>query len=301
MQITKAKPFIKWVGGKSQLIDKIEANLPSKFMQFDTYVEPFVGGGAVLFYILQNYRNINHVIINDINSDLTTTYEVVRDHLSELIDALYEIEKEFHKISTEASRTQYFLEKRKEFNSKTLDPVQNSVCFIFLNKTCFNGLYRVNSNGGFNVPYGKHVKPVICDKATLMADSKLLQKVEIKNGDFSKTAEYASEKSLFYCDPPYKPISDTSSFNSYSKESFDDREQARLKEFCDTITKQGAMLLQSNSSPTNNYFDDLYDDYRIERVMASRMVNSDGAKRGKIAELLISNYADINTTQLSLF
>lgn len=301
MRSNGAKPFIKWVGGKGQLISKIDTNLPAQFTHYDTYVEPFVGGGAVLFYILQNYDNIKTAVINDINSDLITTYRVVRDNSVELIAELEIIEKEFHVLATEEERTEYYLKKREIFNSKKLNPITNSACFIFLNKTCFNGLYRVNSRGGFNVPYGKYVKPVICDKSTILADSKLLQRVEILNGDFNQTIEFATEGALFYCDPPYKPISTTSSFNSYSKEAFNDSEQARLKNFCDTISDRGAMLLQSNSDPSDDYFDNLYSSYRIERVLASRMVNSDGAKRGKITELMITNYIDTNTTQLSLF
>lgn len=301
MRIGKAKPFIKWVGGKTQLIEKIGDNLPLDFPQCSTYVEPFVGGGAVLFHILQNYKHIKNAVINDINHELILTYQCVKKDPNSLIKLLAKIENEFHNLENNTQREEYYLEKRMKFNEKTGDAITISSLFIFLNKTCFNGLYRVNSKGGYNVPFGKYVKPIICDSATIIKDSELLQRVEILEGDFSETMAYASKGSLFYCDPPYKPISETSSFNSYSKESFCDEEQKRLKQFCDEVTNNGASILLSNSSPDNGFFDMLYNEYRIEKVMASRMVNSAGDKRGKIAELLITNYTETKSLQLSLF
>ncbi|MEG1664537.1 MAG: DNA adenine methylase [Mucinivorans sp.] len=301
MQVDRAKPFLKWVGGKTQLLSQIRESLPVPVSAYHTYVEPFVGGGAVLFYMLKNYKNIKHAIINDINNELITTYRTIKQTPNELIEQLLDVENEFHALITQEQRTTYFLGKRLLFNKNIDCPITKSATFIFLNKTCFNGLYRVNSKGEFNVPYGKYIKPMICDRSTILADSELLQRVEILCGDFSQTIDFADAGAIFYCDPPYKPISVTSSFNSYTKENFGDEQQVRLKSFCDNLTQQGAMVLQSNSESNSGYFDELYTEYKIERVFASRMVNSDATKRGKIKELLISNYMENNRLQLSLF
>jgi len=292
----RAKPFIKWVGGKSQLIESIQKSLPIRFdnLKDVTYVEPFVGGGAVLFWILQNYPNITKAIINDINPDLTTAYKIIKENPSGLIKLLKKIQDEYLSIN-EQNQKEYYLLMREKFNTKSLDPVENTALFIFLNRTCFNGLYRVNSKGLFNVPFGRHLKPRICDEKTILADSELLQKVEILTGDFEDTLVYASKNSLFYFDPPYKPISETSSFNSYAKEEFNDNEQIRLGNFCKKINSLGHKFILSNSdlkgkNPTDNFFDDLYEQFSINRVFAARMVNSNGEKRGKLTELLITNH-----------
>jgi DNA adenine methylase len=291
-----AKPFVKWVGGKTQLIDKIEKFLPDKFSDLRdvTYIEPFVGGGAVLFWILQKYQNIKKAIINDINPDLTTAYKTIKETPTELVRLLQQIQDEYLKLSEE-KRKAYFLSKRERFNSKTLDAVENTALFIFLNRTCFNGLYRVNSKGLFNVPFGRYANPKICDEQTIFADSEILQKVEILTGDFEDSLKYASFNTLFYCDPPYKPLSETSSFTSYAKENFNDSEQIRLKDFCIKIENLGYSFILSNSdlkgkNPEDNFFDDLYKEFTIQRVTAIRMVNSNPEKRGKLSELLIRNF-----------
>jgi len=291
----KAKPFIKWVGGKTQLLDALEKVLPVNFSESEnlTYIEPFVGGGAVLFWILQRYQNISKAIINDINPDLTTAYKVVKENPAALINWLRIIQDEYLPLDEE-KRKQYFLDKRHRFNTKSLDPVENTVLFIFLNRTCFNGLYRVNSKGLFNVPFGRYANPKICDEQTILADSKLLQKVEILTGDFEETLKYAGKNSFFYFDPPYKPLSKTSGFNSYAKEEFNDVEQIRLANFCKTIDLLGHHLVLSNSdvkghNPDNYFFDNMYKQFNISRVYASRMVNSNAEKRGKLTELLITN------------
>ena len=187
--MTKAKPFIKWVGGKSQLIEQLEALLPNDFVRWEnvTYIEPFVGGGAMLFHMLQNYPNIESAVINDINPDLTLCYKVVRDNPQELVYSLNAIQSEYHSIKSEDARKDFFLVQRERFNTKSLDEIENTTLFFFLNRTCFNGLYRVNKSGKFNVPFGKYVTPTICDEDTIFADSKLLQKVEIMTGDFENT------------------------------------------------------------------------------------------------------------------
>lgn len=290
-----AKPFVKWAGGKTQLIGDIEHTLPSDFLQKTevTYVEPFVGGGAVLFWILQQFPNITKAVINDINPHLIATYKAIKEQHQELIALLKKIQSEYISLG-EKDRKIYYLDKREMYNSSPLSKIETAALFIFLNRTCFNGLYRVNSKGKFNVPHGKYVNPKICDEDTIKADSLILQKVEILCGDFAETAIYASPNTLFYFDPPYKPLSKTSSFNSYAKEEFDDNEQIRLCNFCHKISESKTNFILSNSDvkgkdENNNFFDEIYNRYNIQRVMASRMVNANPEKRGKLTELMISN------------
>lgn len=292
----EAKPFVKWAGGKGQLIPRIDQLMSVAYnkAEIDTYVEPFVGGGAVLFWVLSQHQNIKHAVINDINKDLTTAYMVVRDNLKDLKTALSELQTEYLS-KNEVDRATFFLNIRDKFNKKDLSPVENTACFIFLNKTCFNGLYRVNSKGKFNVPFGKYLNPTICDEANLAACSNLLQNVDILCGDFSKTIEYANQNSLFYFDPPYKPLSKTSSFTSYAAGAFDDEEQIRLRDYCQQINDAEGLFILSNSDvrqadSANSFFDDLYDAFKIHRVSASRMINSVATKRGNVSELLICNY-----------
>ena len=304
---TKAKPFIKWVGGKGQLIEQLEAMLPADFDNWDnaTYIEPFVGGGAMLYYMLQQHPNIKRAVINDINSDLITCYKTVRDNVEQLISALHEIQEQYYTLQDMEAKREMFIAVRERYNEKNLDPIENTTKFFFLNRTCFNGLYRVNKKGLFNVPFGKYMQPQICDAETLRADSDLLKRVIILEGDFENTLNYAQEKSLFYFDPPYRPLSDTSSFNDYTKEAFNDDSQVRLKEFCDQVVAAGHCFMLSNSdckgkNETDNFFDVLYADYYIDRVLASRNVNANGAKRGKISELLIHNYLNTKGRQLTI-
>ena len=295
--MAKAKPFIKWVGGKGQLIEQLEALLPADFAEREnvTYIEPFVGGGAMLFYMLQTYPNIKSAIINDINPDLMQCYQIVRDTPSELIKSLDAIQGEYHALQTEEERRSFFLQQRDRFNTKSLNPIENSTLFFFLNRTCFNGLYRVNKAGKFNVPFGKYATPTICDTSTIYADSKLLQRVEILTGDFEQTFSKIKGNTFFYFDPPYRPLSNTSSFKDYSKEDFNDNAQIRLKLFCDRLNEAGVDFMLSNSDclgkdGKDRFFDDLFIDYRIERVWASRNVNAIASKRGKLTEILVRNY-----------
>ncbi len=289
-----AKPFVKWVGGKSQLIPAIEQILPEDFSECEiTYIEPFVGGGAVFFWILQNYSNITRAIINDINPDLTIAYRIIKNNPEKLICLLRDIQNEYLPLNEE-KRKEYYLNMRKCFNTKKLNDIENTALFIFLNKTCFNGLYRVNSKGLFNVPFGRYKNPKICDEETILADSELLQRAEILTVDFEQTLQYADPRSFFYLDPPYKPLSRTSSFNSYTKESFDDSEQIRLARFCTTLEVLGHRFILSNSdlkgkNPDDDFFDKLYANFNIKRVYANRMVNAKPDKRGKLTELLITN------------
>lgn len=301
---TKAKPFIKWVGGKGQLIEQLEGKLPADFDNWDnaTYIEPFVGGGAMLFYMLQQHPNIKRAVINDINSDLITCYRTVRDNVDELIPVLQDIQAQYYALPDMEAKREMFMAVRQRYNEKNLDPIENTAKFFFLNRTCFNGLYRVNKKGLFNVPFGKSMQPLICDEDTLRADSKILKRVVILEGDFENTLAYAQGKTLFYFDPPYRPLSDTSSFNDYTKEAFNDESQIRLKEFCDQVVTEGYSFMLSNSdckgkNEADNFFDVLYADYHIDRVMASRNVNANGSKRGKISELLVHSYRNTKEWQ----
>lgn len=289
------RPFVKWAGGKSQLLDEIRLKYPTKI---ERYCEPFVGGGAVLFDILEKYSP-KKVLINDINEELMNVYDNIQKNVIELIKILAKWEKIYNEISEE-ERLEIYKLKRNKFNKLIKkcdknDMVVKAALFIFLNKTCFNGLYRVNSEGLYNVPKGKYIKPIICDKENLMTISKLLHKVEIKCGDFEKCERFIDENTFVYIDPPYRPLTVTSSFTSYSKEQFDDKEQLRLGAFIDRVDKKGAKIVLSNSDPKNsnkndNFFDDLYKEYTIKRINAKRMINSKGNKRGNITELLVVNY-----------
>lgn len=292
---TQARPFIKWVGGKTQLLDEVRKSLPSDFAmrQHITYVEPFVGGGAVMFWILQEYPNIERAVINDINQELICTYRVIKENVRDLITELTHIQDDYIPLDAE-DRKAYFMAKRVRFNTKQTTQVETAALFIFLNRTCFNGLYRVNSKGEFNVPHGKYANPRICDVKNLRACSAVLQKVEILCGDFAETGRFAGPDTLFYFDPPYKPITETSSFTSYAKEGFDDSEQLRLRDFCNQISNEKALFVASNSdpkevNPEENFFDNIYQHFIIKRVFASRMINSDASGRGAISELMISN------------
>jgi DNA adenine methylase len=313
----QAKPFLKWAGGKTQLITDIQKALPIEIIsQKFTYVEPFVGSGAVLFWMLNKYPNIEKAVINDINADLTNTYKVIATKPNELISILNQLQGEYHAIDLQTeSKRAYYTEKRSLFNTRSTDLVTQAALFIFLNRTCFNGLFRVNKNNGFNVPIGSYKKPTICDKENLLAVNNILQRVEILTGDYQKTLDFTERPALFYFDPPYKPLSSTSSFNSYTKEDFGDNEQIRLRDFCKKIDVLEHKWILSNSDVkgkdcNDNFFDDLYNEFNINRVFATRMINANPEKRGKLTELLITNYTnntdyipvlDINKTLFTNF
>lgn len=291
-----SKPFLKWAGGKTQLIEQIEQQLPLGLAsKHFNYIEPFVGSGAVLFYLLNRFPNIQRAVINDINPDLINCYLTVKHDVHALISTLASWENEYHALSEDdKAKKDYFYEKRSLFNTRQSLQTQQSALLIFLNRTCFNGLYRVNRKNEFNVPIGSYKKPQICFANNLVAASNLLQKVTILCGDYSETENYAVENTLFYFDPPYKPVSETSCFNSYAKEQFDDDEQIRLKEFCEHLDRQGYHWLLSNSdvksiNPNNHFFDELYAAFNILRVNARRSINSNASKRGQLSELLINN------------
>jgi DNA adenine methylase len=291
-----AKPFLKWAGGKTQLIAEIEKSLPENVVKNKfTYIEPFVGSGAVMFWMLNNLPTLEKAVINDINQDLINTYRTIASNPKELISILDVLQREFHELEgNEDNKKEYYYKKRTLYNLRTLDKLAQSALFIFINRTCFNGLYRVNRNNEYNVPMGGYKRPTICDKENILAVSEILKRVEILCGDFEQTLNYASNNTLFYFDPPYKPLSNTSSFNSYAKDEFNDSEQIRLSNFCNKIDKLDHHWILSNSDvkgkdPNDNFFDDLFSDYTIQRVNAKRSINANPEKRGELTELLITN------------
>jgi len=296
MTDTKAKPFLKWAGGKTQLISAIEKVLPQRIReQKFVYAEPFVGSGAVLFWMLNHFPNLERAVINDINADLVNTYQIIASKPKELISILEILQNEFHNLDeNEEEKKIYYYHKRELYNSKKEGKTGHAALFIFLNRTCFNGLYRVNRKNNFNVPMGSYKKPCICDGQNILAVSKALEKVTMLEGDFEETLNYADKHSLFYLDPPYKPLNRTSNFNSYAQGEFGDKEQIRLKNFCSLLDYKGHTWILSNSdlkanNTNNNFFDDLYSDFAISRVDARRNINSVAEKRGTLKELLITN------------
>lgn len=290
-----AKPFLKWAGGKTQLLNEIKSRIPFSKEESFTYLEPFIGSGAVFFWMLENFPNIEKAVINDVNTDLIDAYKSIRNNVNELISILEEFEVEYNSlIENPDKRKEVYYSKRALFNSRNSSKTTQSALFIFLNKTCFNGLFRVNRENEFNVPQGNYKSPNICNAENLIAVSEILKKVIILNGDYTETIQHINHYNLFYFDPPYKPLSQTSSFNSYARDFFGDEEQIRLKMFCDQLDHNGSHWLLSNSDvknthPEDEFFDDLYQDYQIERVLAKRSINSNSEKRGVLTELLISN------------
>lgn len=286
------KPFLKWAGGKNQLIPEIEKYYPFKDKKITKYAEPFVGGGAILFDILNKF-DLSEIYIGDINTSLINTYINIRDNLDKLITLLESYENEYLPLNKE-DRKEYYLTKRAKFNSDC-DKIEKSALMIFLNKTCFNGLYRVNKKGLFNVPMGDYKKPLICDYNNLICVSKKLNNIKIVNADYKKSIDFIDHNTFVYIDPPYRPLTETSSFTSYTEYEFNDNSQIELSRYFDLIHNKGAYILLSNSDPKNvdindNFFDELYKNYNIKRVNAKRMINSNSNKRGTINELLISNY-----------
>lgn len=293
-----AKPFIKWAGGKSRLLNELKEKYPAKI---EKYCEPFVGGGAVLFDILTRFSP-EEVLINDINKELINTYAQIKNNCGALIAKLSEIQNLYQSQDFEKNK-EFFYEKRNRYNEIKLNDneqqnLEKAVLFIFLNKTCFNGLYRVNSKGLFNVPFNNATNPLICDQENLRACSALLQNVKMKTGDYRECKTFIDNGTFVYIDPPYRPITRTAAFTSYSENRFSDKEQIALRNFLAEISNEGAIVLASNSDPKNtdkndNFFDDLYSSFKIERVSASRMINSNAKKRGSINEILISNVANV--------
>lgn len=304
-EYTKGKPFLKWAGGKTQLLDTFSSRLPDDIKKnrvIDSYIESFVGGGAMFFYLKRNF-DIKKSFLFDINKELIIGYNVIKNNHEELIDELCSIEDSFLEKSQEERKEFYYL-MRDEYNSQmnnfdydnyNSDWIERAKYLIFLNKTCFNGLFRQNSKGEFNVPFGRYARPTICDKNNIEEVSKALRNTEIFCADFTESGKYVEKGSFIYFDPPYRPLNKTSTFTSYSKDGFSDEDQIRLADFFKKLDKKGAYLMLSNSDPKNenpddDFFDKLYNGYKIERVPAKRFINCDASKRGAINEIIVRNY-----------
>ena len=297
------KPFLKWAGGKGQLLGEIERYYPFENGTITKYAEPFVGGGAVLFDILNKY-DLKEVYISDINAELINTYCCIRDDIDKLMEMLASMQREYLPLESE-ERKIYYMKKRVRFNDlKAADSgyakAEKAALMIFLNRTCFNGLYRVNKKGFFNVPMGAYKNPLICDEKNLRAVSEVLQNVQIVCGDYRCSSDFIDENTFVYFDPPYRPITETASFTAYTENLFDDEKQIELARFVKEMHKKGAKIAVSNSDPKNSnmqddFFDDIYSEYKIKRVEAVRMINCNSEARGTIKELLISNFEGDNT------
>ena len=292
------KPFIKWAGGKNHLLASIRKQYPAGLgSEITRYAEPFVGGGAVLLDLLSRY-SLEEVYINDINPELIRTYEAIRDHVSSLIEQLSAMQQNYLPLDSEHRRI-YYYQKRERYNALLLEQsskqkLEKAALFLFLNKTCFNGLYRVNRKGLFNVPMGDYKAPCICDSENLLRISQAIQHVTMTCGDYRQAAKFIDAHTFVYFDPPYRPLSPTANFTSYSEHAFGDQQQAELARFFAEMAAVGARVLLSNSDPKNadpddTFLDDLYQDFQIHRIQAARFINSKGSGRGKISELLISN------------
>lgn len=291
------KPVLKWAGGKSGLLDEIIKRLPN-YVYTDDFclIEPFVGGGAVSFWALSHLSHLKKLIINDYNSDLINVYQIIKCNPNELIEQLNILQKEYDELTDLESKKPYFYQKRALFNSKESHAIVQASLFIFLNKTAFNGLYRVNKNNDFNVPIGSYKKPQLINQDNILNLSKKLQQADILTGDFYQTLKYMPNNlpCVFYIDPPYRPISDTESFTAYANNVFDDDEQKRLAQFCREIHKLGSNFILSNSDPKNHdtcddFFDDLYRDFTIDRVQANRAIGASSSSRKSVNEILVFN------------
>jgi DNA adenine methylase len=318
-EVEPARPFLKWAGGKSQLLDQFAALYPPALQagRIARYVEPFVGGGAVFLDVIQRYP-IREAYLLDVNRDLILAYQVIQRDPEALIERLGVYHDHYYSLDRDA-RERYFYDMRDAYNDMRdayndmrdayndmrdqAGPmpvperrIRRVAHLIFLNKTCFNGLYRVNAKGEFNVPFGRYKKPAILDAENLRRLSTLLQDVTLICGDFRQCAPHVDDVSFVYFDPPYRPLNPTSSFTSYARNGFDDEDQIALGRFYARLDRQtGARLMLSNADPANvdpddAFFEDLYAGYQIHRVYANRSINSKGGRRGKISELVITNY-----------
>jgi DNA adenine methylase len=267
--------FIKWAGGKKQLLEQFKPLFPKKI---ERYFEVFVGGGAVLFYIIKTYKP-KYVFISDINEELINTYEIIKNDVENLIKELKKL-KEIH------SKEVYY--KIRAEDPKLLSPLTRASRFIYLNKTCFNGLYRVNSKGSFNVPMGSYKNPSICQEKDLREISKLLKNVKIKVMSFEEITKLTKKNDFIYLDPPYYPLKNKQSFTTYTAGNFLEKEQEKLKNVFEKLDKRGCKVMLSNSN--TDFIKELYKNYNINFVDANRMINCDGSKRGKIKEVVVTNY-----------
>lgn len=326
-------PVLKWAGGKRQLLEDIDQELPKDLKEgkIKRYYEPMVGGGAVFFHVKEKYGHlIESYHISDFNWDLFILYRVIQSHVKKLIKELESLASEYLPLpptqqgEKEGARISMFERIRNEYNSKkwaavryrkdgitprkrfSKEWIRRSALTVFLNRTCFNGLYRVNSSGEFNVPHGRYDNPDIVNASNLLLVHEALKGVRIDVGSYEQFLDEMDSESFVYFDPPYRPLPNTNSFKEYHNAKFGDEEQLKLATQCKELHEKGVMFLLSNSDPKNtdkddNFFDDAYSDFVVFRVNANRNINSDGAKRGKITEILVRNYGVRARLQKSLF
>lgn len=307
----KAKPFLKWAGGKGQLLSKFKELYPQQLIdkKIKNYYEPFLGSGAVFFDIAQNYT-IENAFLYDINEELVLAYNVVKQDAAKLIDFLYRYQKTYSRLGKK-KKDEYFYEQRANYNLQRFNIdydkyseqwISRAAQLIFLNRTCFNGLYRVNSKGEFNTPVGRYDNPAICDEYNLLGVSKILERATIKKADFKQVKKDLKPNSFVYFDPPYRPISKTASFTAYSKNDFTDKEQKELSILFAHIHSKGGYAMLSNSDPKNNnpadnFFDELYKNFNVQRISSKRMINANASKRGSINEIVVTNYTVPNSSK----
>ena len=303
----QARPFLKWAGGKGQLLEQFQFRFPQELNGegiIKRYYEPFLGSGAVFFWVMQNCK-IEKAYINEFNPEIYLCYVAIQKNVEKVIKYLQSLEKKYRGLDLKGQETFYY-QIRDKYNQTrrninfdrcyTKKHSQRAAMTIFLNRTCFNGLYRVNSRNEFNVPFGKYKNPTICDAQNLRAVSRILKGTIITNKDFSIIQKHIKKGSFIYFDPPYRPLNKTSSFTSYSNNEFNDKEQERLAAVFKKLSKiDGVKIMLSNSDHKNenkedNFFEHLYSDFKIERLKARRMINCDASKRGEINELLVMNY-----------
>lgn len=293
---SKRKPFVKWAGGKYNLSDKI-LGIAEKYIDIeniDTYIEPFVGGGGMLFSISNKY-SFDKIIISDINKELINTYIQIRDKLEEVISNLSEIEFNYNSLDTIDEKKDFYYKLRDDFNNnieKNIIDTWQASLFISLNKLDFNGLYRVNSKGLFNVPFGQRKKANIFEIENLKSVSDFLKNIEIYNMDYTECIKYVDNNSLVYFDSPYRPLPGSNSFTTYTKSSFNDKNQKELSKVCNEVISLGGKFILSNSDPkqideNDNFFDDLYKDYFINRIEASRNIGANSSSRGNVSEIVV--------------
>jgi len=303
--ILNAKPFLKWAGGKKQLLMDFNKRMPTHLREsgiIERYVEPFVGGGAMFFFLKQHYM-IKDSILLDINKELVMAYQVLKNDHKQLINMLKDIEED-HILKDEENRKMNYYRIRDIYNSEihgfdfeyyNSQWVERTSYLIFMNKTCFNGLFRQNKKGEFNVPFGRYENPKICDETNINLVNKALVDTEIYCADFTNSEGHIMDGTFVYLDPPYRPLTKTSNFTKYSKDGFNDLDQVKLAAFYKKIDQIGAYLMLSNSDPknediTDEFFDQLYKGYNIDRVSAKRNINRDVSGRGSINELIVRNY-----------
>lgn len=295
------KPFVKWAGGKGRLLRTLEENLPDNFGDIEsiTYIEPFVGGGAMLFHMLGNHTNIRRTIINDINPALINCYLRIKNNHLALIAELKEIHEAYYRIDTQEGRCHFYYAHRDEYNQIPVaerDTIHAASLFIFLNRTCFNGLYRENKSGGFNVPMGRYVRPTICNEQGILEAHRILRNVEILSGNYEDVMRFVDWNgyNFFYLDPPYRPLLGVNNFKQYTLNAFNDPEQELLKAFCDEIEAHGGHFMLSNSDseiePGVSYFEELYEGYNVQHIYAPRTINAFVPGVQMTTEILVKNY-----------